>query len=85
MFSTSQDKTQTERGNSDRPLSFWGGKNSDHGLSLGCFWARGRQGGSQNYECNDFGDEGNGQDYSVSTGSGKKKAHKHKSLRPVTL
>ena len=44
-------KTQTtpdsvftrERRNSDHGLSFWG----DHGLRLGCFWGRGRRGGSQ--------------------------------------
>ena len=48
-------KTQTtpdsvfigERRNSDHGLSFWGGGNSDHGLSFGCFWGRGRRGGSQ--------------------------------------
>ena len=48
-------KTQTtpdsvfigERRNSDHGLSFWGGRNSDHGLNFGCFWGRGRRGGSQ--------------------------------------
>ena len=34
--------------NSDHGLSFWDTPNSDHGLSLGCFWGRGRRGGSQN-------------------------------------
>ena len=30
-----------------RPCEFLGRENSDHGLSLGCFWGRGRRGGSQ--------------------------------------
>ena len=30
----------------DHGLSFWGGKASDRGLSLGRFWGRGRRGGS---------------------------------------
>ena len=29
-------------------LSFWNGKNSDHGLSLGCFWGVGVDGGAFN-------------------------------------
>ena len=38
-----------------RPWSeFLGRENSDHGLSFGCFWGRGRRGGSQSSNCDNI-------------------------------
>ena len=38
-----------------RPWSeFLGRENSDHGLSFGCFWGRGRRGGSQKHFKNEI-------------------------------
>ena len=44
---TTSDSVLPGKGELRRWSKFLGRDNSDHGLSLGCFWCRGRRGGSQ--------------------------------------